>query len=183
MRAICKKKKKNQPTNQRRYVLRRQQLLAEGVDPADLNVFGAALTRDLSPSKRMTNAAVAVRVPRVPYLIFVFLSSPDTRARGQSYKAQFLLAQQQRLHTQEKRKATSASAGKPEIRTSLTREESLMSIADAICPPGLRPETVTVTELPGDHSHATATRRGHSVSRVVSPADGIKFLGPPPPRL
>ena len=76
----------------------------------------------------------------------------------QSYKAQFLLAQQ-RLHTQEK-KAT--SAGKPETRAALTREESLMSIADAICPPGLRPKTVT--ELPDDHNHATATRRGHSVS-------------------
>ena len=43
-----------------RYVSRRQDLLAEGVDPADLNVFGAALTQDLSPSKRVTNAAVAV---------------------------------------------------------------------------------------------------------------------------
>lgn len=43
-----------------RYVSRRQDLLAEGVDPADLSVFGAALTQDLSPSKRVTNAAVAV---------------------------------------------------------------------------------------------------------------------------
>jgi hypothetical protein len=44
-----------------RYVLRRQQLLAEGVDPADLSVFAAALTRGLSANKRVTNAAVAVR--------------------------------------------------------------------------------------------------------------------------
>jgi hypothetical protein len=80
----------------------------------------------------------------------------------QSYKAQFLLAQQRlrrQLRTQEK-KATSAS--KPETRGTLTREESLMSIADAICPPGLRLETVI--ELPSDDNHTTATRRGHSVS-------------------
>ena len=90
----------------------------------------------------------------------------------QSYKAQFLLAQQrqqqqqqqqQQLHTKEKKATTITSVSKPETRgTTLTREESLMSIADAICPPGLRLETVT--ELPGDHNHATATRRGHSVS-------------------
>jgi hypothetical protein len=46
-----------------RYVLRRQELLAEGVNPADLSVYGAALTQDLSPSKRVTNADVAVCFP------------------------------------------------------------------------------------------------------------------------
>jgi hypothetical protein len=44
-----------------RYDSRRQALLVEGVDPADLSVFGVALTRGLSPSKRVTKAAVAVR--------------------------------------------------------------------------------------------------------------------------
>jgi hypothetical protein len=34
--------------------------MADGVNPADLNVYGAALTQDLSPSKRVTNADVAV---------------------------------------------------------------------------------------------------------------------------
>jgi hypothetical protein len=54
-----------------RYVLRRQEQLAEGFDPADLSVFGAALTRGLSPSKRMTNAAVAVCV------FLIFIKSPE----------------------------------------------------------------------------------------------------------
>ncbi|KAH9981958.1 hypothetical protein BJV74DRAFT_58686 [Russula compacta] len=103
-----------------KYASRRRELLAEGVDPADLSVFGAALTQDLSPSKRVTNAIVA------------------------SYKEQFLLTQQQH------RKKTSKSHAP-------TREESLMSIADAICPAALagRPET----ELPD----RLATRRGHSI--------------------
>lgn len=46
-----------------RYVSRRQELLTEGVNPADLSVYGAALTQDLSPSKRVTNADVAVCFP------------------------------------------------------------------------------------------------------------------------
>jgi hypothetical protein len=46
-----------------RYAKRRQELLAEGVDPANLSVFGVALTQHLSSSKRVTNAAVAVRYP------------------------------------------------------------------------------------------------------------------------
>jgi len=71
----------------------------------------------------------------------------------QSYKAQFLLAQQrQQQEKQEKKKAS-------KTRT-LTREESLMSIADAILPPGLRLET----ELPDSHHTTTRPSRGHSVS-------------------
>ena len=46
-----------------RYALRRQQLLAKGVDPANLSVFGAAFTKGLSTSERVTNADVAVRLP------------------------------------------------------------------------------------------------------------------------
>lgn len=34
--------------------------MTEGVNPADLSVYGVALTQDLSPSKRVTNADVAV---------------------------------------------------------------------------------------------------------------------------
>lgn len=46
-----------------RYAERRQELLAEGVNPANLSVFGAAFTQYLTSSKRVTNAAVAVRPP------------------------------------------------------------------------------------------------------------------------
>ena len=74
----------------------------------------------------------------------------------QSYKAQFLLAQQrQQQQQQEKQEKKKAS----KTRT-LTREESLMSIADAILPPGLRLET----ELPDSHHTTTRPSRGHSVS-------------------
>ncbi|KAI9453394.1 hypothetical protein BJY52DRAFT_844219 [Lactarius psammicola] len=46
-----------------RYALRRRELLARGVDPANLSVFGAAFTRGLSASERVTSATVAVRLP------------------------------------------------------------------------------------------------------------------------
>ncbi len=46
-----------------RYASRRLELLAKGVDPADLTVFGAAFTKGLSLSERVTNAGVAVRLP------------------------------------------------------------------------------------------------------------------------
>ena len=75
----------------------------------------------------------------------------------QSYKEQFLLTQRQHKKT----RASNSHA--------LTREESLMSIADAICPAAAltgRPET----ELPDRY----ATRRGHS----VSPDDGSHTLLP-----
>jgi hypothetical protein len=80
----------------------------------------------------------------------------------QSYKAQFLLAQQrQQQQPQEKQEKKKAS----KTRT-LTREESLMSIADAILPPGLRLETES--ELPDNHHHTTKRpSRGHSVSFYV----------------
>ncbi|KAI9440709.1 hypothetical protein H4582DRAFT_2056018 [Lactarius indigo] len=42
-----------------RYALRRRELLAKGVDPANLYVFGAAFTRGISTSERVTNAGVA----------------------------------------------------------------------------------------------------------------------------
>ncbi|KAH9039346.1 hypothetical protein EDB85DRAFT_289013 [Lactarius pseudohatsudake] len=42
-----------------RYALRRRELLAKGVDPANLYVFGAAFTRGISTNERVTNAAVA----------------------------------------------------------------------------------------------------------------------------
>ena len=45
-----------------RYTLRRRELLAKGVDPANLSVFGAAFTKGLSTSERVTNAGVAVRL-------------------------------------------------------------------------------------------------------------------------
>jgi hypothetical protein len=45
-----------------RYALRRRELLAKGVDPANLSVFGAAFTKGLSTSERVTNAGVAVRL-------------------------------------------------------------------------------------------------------------------------
>jgi hypothetical protein len=68
----------------------------------------------------------------------------------QTYKEQFLLTQQeQRQQRQQERMR------KPQSPP--TREESLMSIADAICPPGLKSEI--------ESSDALATRlRGHSVS-------------------
>ena len=76
----------------------------------------------------------------------------------QSYKAQFLLAQQRQQQQQQQReKREKKKASK--TRT-LTREESLMSIADAILPPGLRLET----ELPDSHHTTTRPSRGHSVS-------------------
>ena len=68
----------------------------------------------------------------------------------QGYKEQFLLTQQQR-HQDQGRKRTSNSRAP-------TREESLMSIADAICPPGPRPEVDSPNAL-------VAMRRGHSVSQ------------------
>lgn len=113
-----------------KYVSRRQELLAEGVNPADLSVYGAALTQDLSPSKRVTNADVA------------------------SYKEQFLLLQRhQHQHQRQKRTSNSRIP---------TREESLVSIADAIRPPGLRPEI----------DSPVAIRRGHSIvmdmAKVIS---------------
>jgi len=43
-----------------RYASRRQELLDDGVDPADLRMFGAALTQGISPSKKVTNTVVAV---------------------------------------------------------------------------------------------------------------------------
>ena len=46
-----------------RYALRRQELLAKGVDPANLSVFGVALTEGLFKSARVTNAGVVVRLP------------------------------------------------------------------------------------------------------------------------
>jgi hypothetical protein len=66
----------------------------------------------------------------------------------QSYKEQFLLTQQHQ-HQRQKRMSNSRAA---------TREESLMSIADAIRPPDPRPEI----DSPGS---LVAMRRGHSVSR------------------
>lgn len=45
-----------------RYASRRQELLA-GVNPADLSVYGVALTQDLSPRGRVTNAEIEVRFP------------------------------------------------------------------------------------------------------------------------
>ncbi|KAI0247900.1 hypothetical protein BJV78DRAFT_1241601 [Lactifluus subvellereus] len=109
-----------QETRQK-YAERRQELLAEGVNPADLSVFGAALTQHLTSSKRVTNTAVA------------------------SYKEQFLLAQW-------KQKRSKSCA--------LTREESLMSIADAICPPSLKPET---SAPEGNARGNGISRRGHSI--------------------
>ena len=151
-----------------RYDSRRQALLAGGVDPADLSVFGAALTQGLSPGKRVTNAAVAVS-----FLIrtLIFLADHDY-APTQSYKAQFLLARQQqhRESQPQQKEKTSKTLGR-----TLTREESLLSIADAIRPPGLRLETDMADEPP------TVTRRGHSVSSNdhlrTFPSDLSSFLG------
>lgn len=105
-----------------RYALRRRELLAKGVDPANLSVFGAAFTRGLSPGERVTNAAVA------------------------SYRGQFLLAQGR----------TGNNSG-----AALTRKESLISIADAICPTPLQPEI----ELP---EAAGVVRRGYSIVMDVA---------------
>jgi hypothetical protein len=77
-------------------------------------------------------------------------------APTQSYRAQFLLARQQQQHEEsqpQQKEKTSKALGR-----SLTREESLLSIADAIRPPGLGLETDMADEPP------TVTRRGHSVS-------------------
>ncbi|KAI9511410.1 hypothetical protein F5148DRAFT_345274 [Russula earlei] len=112
-----------------KYVSRRQELLAEGVDPADLSVFGAALTQDMSPSRRLTNAAV------------------------QSYKEQFLLARRQKTARRRSRAPT--------------REESLVSIADAVRPSGLEAESA-----PSEGSGCV--RRGHSL--VMDMADIVGCL-------
>ncbi|KAH9971654.1 hypothetical protein BGW80DRAFT_428892 [Lactifluus volemus] len=116
-----------------KYAERRQELLAEGVDPANLSVFGAALTQHLSASKRVTNAAVA------------------------SYKERFLLTQRKRPQD----RSQSRRAG----LVLLTREESLMSIADAICPATLIQQEPEETLTPeGDNTHRNAVlRRGQSI--------------------
>ena len=138
-----------------RYDSRRQALLTEGVDPADLSVFGVALTQGLSPSKRVTDAVVAVRF--LGWALVFFLADPD-HAPTQSYKAQFLLTRQQQKHPEPQ--------PQPNVKTnktlgcSLTREESLLSIADAIRPPGLGPET----DMADEPELPAVTRRGHSVS-------------------
>ncbi|KAH9074790.1 hypothetical protein EDB83DRAFT_2353348, partial [Lactarius deliciosus] len=111
-----------------RYALRRRELLAKGVDPANLYVFGAAFTRGISTNERVTNAAVA------------------------NYREQFLLAQGR----------TGNRSG-----AALTRKESLISIADAICPARLMPE-IEVPESSNARADAVV-RRGHSVRR---PPDG-----------
>jgi hypothetical protein len=67
---------------------------------------------------------------------------------AQSYREQFLVTHQHQ-HQRQKRSSNSRA---------LTREESLMSIADAICPPGPRPEIDSPNAL-------VTTRRGHSVSQ------------------
>ena len=72
---------------------------------------------------------------------------------AQSYKEQFLRTQQQELQQQLQRQQEKKIMGKPRA---LTREESLLSIADAICPPGLRskiesPDDVLVTPRGGGH--------------------------------
>ncbi|KAH9066840.1 hypothetical protein EDB87DRAFT_1678684 [Lactarius vividus] len=109
-----------------RYALRRRELLAKGVDPANLYIFGAAFTRGISSSERVTNAAVA------------------------SYMEQFLLAQGR----------TGNRSG-----AALTRKESLISIADAICPARLMPEI----EAPEGNARADAVvRRGHSIMKDVA---------------
>jgi hypothetical protein len=51
----------------------------------------------------------------------------------QTYKEQFLLTQQQEQRQQQQQQKRMRKPQSPP-----TREESLMSIADAICPPGLR---------------------------------------------
>ena len=140
----------------------------DGVDPADLSVFGVALTRGLSPSKRVAKAAVAVRFLNRKSN---FLADPYN-APTQSYQAQFLLAQQQRhqepqAHPQQKEK-TNKTQGR-----ALTREESLLSIADAIRPPGLRLETDMADMNP------TVTRRGHSVSSNVDLRTFFHLIGRP----
>jgi len=94
-------------------------------------------------------------------------------APTQSYKAQFLLARQQqhREPQPQQKEKTSKTLGR-----TLTREESLLSIADAIRPPGLRLKTDMADEPP-----LTVTRRGHSVSSNddlhTFPSDLSSFLG------
>ncbi|KAN0126065.1 hypothetical protein V8E53_015404 [Lactarius tabidus] len=46
-----------------KFDLRRQELLANGVDPANLSVYGAKFTRGIFKKERVTNAGVAVRLP------------------------------------------------------------------------------------------------------------------------
>lgn len=125
-----------------RYALRRQELLAKGVDPANLSVFGVALTKGLFKSARVTNAGVVVRLPassgRTP---------SDRFPAKQSYKEDFLLTQGQMGN---KSGAT------------LTRHESLMSIADAACPARLMPD-VEVVEPEGSTPINAIVRRDHSV--------------------
>ncbi|KAF8498500.1 hypothetical protein F5888DRAFT_1633775 [Russula emetica] len=118
-----------------KYVSRRQELLTEGVNPADLSVFGAALTQDLSPRKRVTNADVA------------------------SYKEQFILTQRHQ-HQGQKRMSNFRAP---------TREESLMSIADAIRPPGPRPEIDSPDAL-------VAMRRGHSIVMDMAKVIGRRVV-------
>jgi len=111
----------------RKYALRRRELLAKGVDPANLSVFGAAFTRGLFTSERVTNAAVA------------------------RYKGQFVCTQGQMGNR------TGAA---------ITRQESLASIADAICPARLMPE-IEVSE--GNNTRDDAiVRRGHSIVTEVA---------------
>ncbi|KAI0272801.1 hypothetical protein BC834DRAFT_363516 [Gloeopeniophorella convolvens] len=99
-----------------RYAWKRTELLASGVDPADLRVYGPALTKGLSPSKRVTNAAV------------------------EDYKDQF------RLRYGEKR--------------AVRREESLVSIADAVFPAG--PPAQDDDDEPFER-HVHRTTRGQSI--------------------
>ena len=73
---------------------------------------------------------------------------------AQSYKEQFLRAQQEQAEQQ--RQQEKRIMGEPRV---LTRDETLMSIADAICPPSLRSEI----ESPND-ALATPRGGGHPVS-------------------
>lgn len=109
-----------------KYALKRQELFAQGVDPANLSVYGARFTRGLFKSERVTNAGVA------------------------SYKERF-------LRTQGQMGNRSGAA--------LTRHESLMSIADAICPARLMPEVeVAEPDKPEGSTRVNAiVRRGHSI--------------------
>lgn len=106
-----------------KYDLRRQELLAQGVDPANLSVYGAKFTRGLFKNERVTNAGVT------------------------SYKERF-------LRTQGRMENRSGAA--------LTRHESLVSIADAICPARLMSE-VEVAEPEGGTRVGAIVRRGHSI--------------------
>jgi hypothetical protein len=129
-------------TSYSRFDLRRQELLANGVDPANLSVYGAKFTRGIFKKERVTNAGVAVRLPD---------SSDSHPVRPifckQSYKERFLC-------TQEQMGNRSGAA--------LTRDESLASIADAICPARLMPDA-EVAEPEGSTRINAIVRRGHSV--------------------